>query len=307
MRRGVAGDNNGRIWTVEIDDNHNVTLRSGWGFDTLQVIKSKRYESPDRALRSASKEIAQIKKQGYSFWALPVTTNDDGAEILTLTPSTATAAANAVPIYIPPTFGDFLHEIDTFWFSSNFGISEWFGESKEMDNMIQDRFRDKFMTWAHLDSKVYTDVCVSTPQYAAAVIVLLDQFPRHIYRHASAAVKFKLDPVALNVSCFMLTYFDVDKLIQDMNRFLFIMLPFQHSEILHVQKRGVEILDSVEKTVMTSPIPNSDKTLFVNMKQHQVNHMNIISHFGRFPKRRLPQELTLSELEYIHTYPNRPY
>jgi len=107
----------------------------------------------------------------------------------------------------------------------------------------------------------------ATPESLLALIIVLDQFSRNMYRDTKAA--YAWDKQALGAAQSM-----VDKgwdLKIDHNRRAFIYMPFMHAEDLAVQNECVRLIDS--------RLSDAD-TL-----HHAKEHRKIINRFGRFPHR----------------------
>ncbi len=122
-----------------------------------------------------------------------------------------------------------------------------------------------------------------TPEGSLALIVMLDQFPRNMYRGTPAA--FAWDHLALAISNRA-----IDKgfdLKIPLNRRSFMYMPFMHSEVLTDQKRCVDLVDQRL---------DDDNTLF-----HAKAHQKVIGRFGRFPHRNeiLGRSFTAEEVQYI--------
>ena len=80
-------------------------------------------------------------------------------------------------------------EILTFWRDA--GPSKWFSKDDAFDKACRDRFLPTYEAAARGDLNEWE----LTPEGALAVILLLDQFPRNMFRGDRAT--YKTDPVAL--------------------------------------------------------------------------------------------------------------
>ncbi|MGH6977443.1 MAG: DUF924 family protein, partial [Stellaceae bacterium] len=104
---------------------------------------------------------------------------------------------------------------------------------------------------------------------ALALLILLDQFPRNMFRGQARA--FATDPLALAIaSRAILNGFDGAKFgtLPDMRGFFY--LPFEHSENLADQERAVALYKA---------IGDADGLKWAEL------HAGIIRRFGRFPHR----------------------
>ncbi len=156
----------------------------------------------------------------------------------------------------------------SFWFgdpnSPDYGNSKsfWFQSTPPLDLEIRENFEDVYKQAINND----LDSLMETPEGCLALIILLDQFPRNMYRGTSQA--FASDPKALDVAKFALSEgFD-----QNLSSFqkMFLYLPFEHSENLKDQEKSVELFKAL----------NDEEGL-----EYAIQHRDIITRFGRFPHR----------------------
>jgi uncharacterized protein (DUF924 family) len=141
------------------------------------------------------------------------------------------------------------------------GADRWFKKDAGFDDDIKRRFlatheaaaAGKLTGWE------------SSAEGALALLILLDQFPRNMFRGETRA--FATDPLARAVaSRAILNGFD--GAFPDMRGFFY--LPFEHSENLADQERGLALYKAVG---------DEDGTKWAML------HHDIISRFGRFPHR----------------------
>lgn len=110
---------------------------------------------------------------------------------------------------------------------------------------------------------------VSRPRSALALLILLDQFSRNIFRGQPGA--FAADPIALRATVTSLRL-GHDLAIAEPER-QFFYLPLMHSERLADQDRCVRLIR------MRMP-QHGDVNL-----EHAQKHREVIRRFGRFPSR----------------------
>ena len=183
-----------------------------------------------------------------------------------------------------------------FWFQSrrltapqiDGRMEVWFGEDSLFDHEIEELFGDdvelasdgKLSHWAH------------QPQGLLALILLLDQFRRNMYR--STADAFAKDKYALKL-CVEGAMAKRDQTLTPIERVFFYM-PLQHSESLKVQRKSVKIFGRLAEAV----IPTYKET-FATLSQFADLHRDVIEIFGRFPHRNnvLQRENTAQEAEYL--------
>lgn len=158
----------------------------------------------------------------------------------------------------------------TFWFgepdSSNYDQYKdfWFQSTPELDQQIRTQFEPVYKKAV----KGELDVLSQTPEGSLALVILLDQFPRNMYRGTPQA--FASDPKALEVATEALKKkFDQDLLpLQKM----FLYLPFEHSEDIKNQEKSVELFKAL-----------GDESIL----KYAIEHRDIIVQFGRFPHRNI--------------------
>lgn len=118
-----------------------------------------------------------------------------------------------------------------------------------------------------------------TPLGCLALVIVLDQSPRNMFRDDPRA--FATDGNALAQAA--LARGD-DKSLNALQR-QFLFMPFQHSEALEDQRRSIELFASI-----------SPETL-----DYAQRHLDIIERFGRFPHRNavLGRKSTAEELAFL--------
>src|SRR5262249_51875157 len=119
---------------------------------------------------------------------------------------------------------------------------------------------------------------------ALALVLLLDQFPRNMYRGSAHA--FATDPMARQVAERAIAR-GFDRVVPEDLRFFF-YLPFEHSENPDDQARAIELCESTG---------DSDHVKWALV------HADIIARFGRFPHRNacLGRRTTPAEAAYLET------
>jgi len=164
----------------------------------------------------------------------------------------------------------------------------WFGGSADTDRTIRERFADAVARARSGE----LDAWAATPRGRLALIILLDQFTRNVYRGKPDA--FASDGKALELAR---TGFDrgLFESIGTLER-LFAAMPFRHAEDVEAQKRGVAL--AVHDAVHGEP--HLEKLLIVSVDGSR-QHLDVIVRFGRFPHRNatLGRESTPAEVEYL--------
>jgi uncharacterized protein (DUF924 family) len=164
----------------------------------------------------------------------------------------------------------------------------WWGHKKETDELLQTRFGTAVSSAA----VGILDHWTGSPRGRLALILLLDQLPRAMYRDRPEA--FAQDAMARKVAGHGLES-GADKLLRPIER-LFFYLPFEHSEDLSDQDRSVELFRELASSVQ----PEYRET-FAEYVDYAVRHREIIARFGRFPHRNsiLGRESTAEEKAFL--------
>jgi uncharacterized protein (DUF924 family) len=157
----------------------------------------------------------------------------------------------------------------------------WFEKSEAFDREIRERFLP-------LHEDAAAGKLSHLKQNAAdclALIVLLDQFPRNMFRGTPRA--FATDAKARLVADWAVDR-GYDLQFKDEQERLFFYLPFEHSEDLDDQHRAVEL---VRQRCPTDP----------EILRYAILHRDVIEKFGRFPHRNpiLGRRSTPDEEEYL--------
>lgn len=169
-------------------------------------------------------------------------------------------------------------EVLSFWLGA--GPEAWYRQDDAFDAEIAERFGDAWESGAkgELDESWATN-----PRGALALIILLDQFPRNMFR--GQAMAFASDGRALSAACYAIDR-GWDMRIDPPARQFFYM-PFMHSERLTDQDHCVRL--------MAERMPGEDSLL------HARAHREIIRRFSRFPYRNeaLSRETSRVEREFL--------
>ncbi|MCH7829917.1 MAG: DUF924 domain-containing protein [Proteobacteria bacterium] len=166
----------------------------------------------------------------------------------------------------------------------------WFGADSVLDLEIEKEFADDVE--AACDGRL--DHWAAEPEGRLALIIIIDQFRRNIYRNTAAA--FSKDRLALKL-CVEGAVEKKDKGLTPIQKVFFYM-PLQHAESRKVQAKSVELYNRLAESV--SP---TYRETFLTVAQFAELHKDIIDQFGRFPHRNtiLNRENTAEENEYLTT------
>ncbi|KAA2317374.1 DUF924 domain-containing protein [Pseudooceanicola sediminis] len=171
-------------------------------------------------------------------------------------------------------------EVLSFWLDE-VGPEGWYTGGDEIDQTIRDRFG---AAWQNACDGAY-GLWLTYPSGALAYIILMDQFPRNMFRGEGKA--FKSDAVALAAAKMAIRH-GWDMRINEPAR-QFFYLPLMHSENLCDQDRCIRL--------MVDRMPETGGS---NMLHAQA-HREVIRKFGRFPYRNeaLDRAFTAPEAAYI--------
>ncbi len=125
-----------------------------------------------------------------------------------------------------------------------------------------------------------------------ALVVLLDQFSRHVHRRTPQA--FAGDEKALAIATASIDSGRASTLHWLERAFLY--MPFEHAEDLAVQDRGVALFEELARNA-----PEEFVATLKNHHDHAIEHRGIIERFGRFPHRNeaLGRESTTEEIDWL--------
>jgi uncharacterized protein (DUF924 family) len=153
--------------------------------------------------------------------------------------------------------GDVLH----FWFDE-LGPAAWFRKDAATDAAIRSRFLILYEVLANWPAAA----ALASPERALATVLVLDQFPRNLFRAGAQA--FATDALAREVAAGAIAEgFDAGF---DKDRRLFLYLPFEHSEDKADQARSVQLIASLGDP---------------GLADWAARHKAVVDRFGRFPHR----------------------
>lgn len=161
--------------------------------------------------------------------------------------------------------------------------AEWFRKDDAFDAQIRERFG------ALIDTAIDGGLrdWAATPRGALALILVLDQFTRNVYRDTPRA--FAGDPQALELAV-ALTQSGQDQQLEPTLR-AFVYMPFEHAEDLVMQARAVELFQLLAQA----------REGYESMLDYAQRHQEVIARFGRFPHRNaiLGRDSTPEELAFL--------
>jgi uncharacterized protein (DUF924 family) len=177
-------------------------------------------------------------------------------------------------------------EVLRFWFGAGADHGKarkaWFQKDPEFDREI----REKFSTLHEQAASGALDAWRALPGDCLALAIVLDQFPRNLFRGDGKA--FATDKRALGAARHAVEAgYDAGMLPVER---LFLYLPFEHSESLEDQWRAIALIGRL------APWPETSDVF-----PYAVRHWEIVRRFGRFPHRNaaLGRSSTPEELEFL--------
>jgi len=164
----------------------------------------------------------------------------------------------------------------------------WFGKRDSQDLEAQTRFGD----WVEQALAGGLTDWAQRPEGWLALVLLLDQLPRMIYRNTPQSFSGDLRAQALVAQGIAA---DFDRQLRPVQR-VFIYLVMEHCENLAVQNEAVSRF--IE---LMAQQPEADRAVFTDNLDYAERHRDVIARFGRFPHRNavLGRESTAEELAFL--------
>lgn len=179
-------------------------------------------------------------------------------------------------------------EVLDFWFGKEgepgYGgfRDEWFQKDEAFDREVTDRFGGLYERAAAGD----LDGWQNEPEGSLALVILLDQFPRNMFR--GDARTHATDGKALTAAKHAIER-ALDRELPAFQK-MFLFMPFMHAEGVEDQRRSVELFEGLARE------PGGPDVV-----EYAVGHREIVERFGRFPHRNaiLGRETTPEEAEFL--------
>lgn len=161
----------------------------------------------------------------------------------------------------------------------------WYRSSKAIDVEIEEKFSDLHAKAAGGE----LDHWIQQPETCLALVLVLDQFSRHLYRGTAQA--FAFDDQALDVAraC------PIPESLPAIGH-VFLLHPFEHSERIEAQKESLKrFQDLVEQ------VDREWQPMMRDFQTHAIEHHDIVAKFGRFPHRNdiLGRTGSAAEIEFL--------
>jgi uncharacterized protein (DUF924 family) len=173
-------------------------------------------------------------------------------------------------------------EILRFWFEDSPSVrrKKWFEKNLDFD-LDCARFTDA----VRRAREGHYDVWAATPRGGLALIILLDQLSRNIFRNSAEA--FAADPHARQIARRMIDI-GFDTKLTPFER-MFVYLPFEHAETIEDQACSVRLFEPLRDALGPDTV------------DHAHRHRDVIQAHGRFPHRNavLGRACSPEEEEYL--------
>ena len=175
-----------------------------------------------------------------------------------------------------------IKEILNFWFIET-SAEQKFKKDFKFDQVIKDRFLNDY----ELANQSKLDDWQETDRGCLALIILLDQFSRNLFRESSKA--FEQDEKARSVLPKIIVNNFLDKMNESER--LFALLPLIHSENILDHEKAYELMDKYLK----------NHSELEKIKKFWIDHTTAIKKFGRYPHRNkvLDRVSSDEEIEFL--------
>ena len=159
----------------------------------------------------------------------------------------------------------------------------WFVPDPEFDRMCRSRFLASYEAAARGGLEDWRN----EPRSCLALVLLLDQFPRNMFRDTAQA--FATDAKARELSRDAVAS-GFDRELSPIMR-MFLYLPLEHSENLADQLESVRLMGLL----------SADNSDYAEVLKSSERHLETIRRFGRFPgrNRALGRQSTQEEIEFL--------
>jgi uncharacterized protein (DUF924 family) len=168
-------------------------------------------------------------------------------------------------------------EVLDFWFQGSAIDPRWFRKDPAFDRAL----RERFLPLYELAAGGALAAWLESPADCLALVIVLDQFPRNMFRGEGRA--FAADALAREAASSIVSR-GWDRSMNEAEK-LFAYLPFEHSESLPDQDLACELM----------------KNFDAEQVRYALRHREIIRRFGRFPHRNaaLGRASTAEEIEFL--------
>lgn len=172
-------------------------------------------------------------------------------------------------------------------------VSQWFKKDPEFDSLIKTRFEDALQ---RAFAGEFDHWIEESPLHGVALVIILDQFSRNMYR--GTGQMFAFDSKGLAVANALIAK-GWDKQLPPPAR-AFVYTALEHAEDMNEQRKLMRLMDE-----MVAESPEHLKQGAQQFQNYAKQHYDVVERFGRYPHRNalLGRESTPEELEYMQTHP----
>ncbi|EAZ88645.1 DUF924 family protein [Crocosphaera chwakensis] len=177
-------------------------------------------------------------------------------------------------------------------------LAFWFGKPEDKDygkprkfwfmkdDLIDQQIRSQFLSIYEQAVTEKLDEWKNTPFSCLALILVLDQLPRNMFRNSPQS--FATDNHGLKIAQYAVSQ-HFDRQLLPVQRW-FIYLPYEHSENLIHQQQAITLFSTLQDD------PDSQSAI-----KFATRHYQIIKRFGRFPHRNkiLGRISTPEEIDFL--------
>ena len=173
----------------------------------------------------------------------------------------------------------------------------WYGKKPEIDDEIRARFQPALAAvtrdGASWDRQL--EAWRRQPKGLLALVILLDQFPRNMFRDTPAM--YEHDPLALAVTTIAIAEYENEELSLVERMFLYV--PLMHVENVTLQQAMLARFESLVPLARTRSPKNVP--FFEFALGYAARHLEVVQRFGRFPHRNaiLGRASTAEEVEFL--------
>jgi uncharacterized protein (DUF924 family) len=180
-------------------------------------------------------------------------------------------------------------DVLAYWFSDR-ARRAWFETDPEFDAELRERFGETHAAAVRGELDAWT----GAPASCLALVIVLDQLSRNLYRGTPLA--FAADALAsAHADHALADGFDQRVPLE---RRMFYYLPYEHTEQLAAQQRAVALFEQLVADYRREGTPDAEA---VEALEYARRHCEIIERFGRFPHRNaiLGRTSTPEELAFL--------
>lgn len=175
----------------------------------------------------------------------------------------------------------------------------WYGKLPAVDREVRDRFEPALLAVTRSDDtwrRAEEDFAVE-PLGLLALLVLVDQMPRNMYRGTREMYRF--DERGHELCRRVLDSYESWEVAPKLVQRLFCYVPLLHVEELAAQERAVQLFERLRLDSQDRSEPT--RAFFSMAKDSAERHLDAIERFGRFPHRNeiLGRPTRPEELVYL--------